>query len=166
MGYLLDTNVFIQAKNLYYGFDICPAFWQWLDAKSVEGAVFSINEVRDEMIGRTDELAEWVRGRGDGLFLKQDAAVASSLALIANWVQAHPNYTPAAKFEFLQEADYPLIAYAHAHKHIVVTHERPEESKKSVKIPNVCLAMNVEYTTPFTMLRRERARFVLAQPEP
>lgn len=28
--YLIDTNVFIQAKNLHYGFDFCPAFWEWL----------------------------------------------------------------------------------------------------------------------------------------
>ena len=28
--YLLDANVFIQAKNLHYGFDFCPAFWDWL----------------------------------------------------------------------------------------------------------------------------------------
>jgi len=27
MDYLVDTNVFIQAKNLHYGFDFCPAFW-------------------------------------------------------------------------------------------------------------------------------------------
>ena len=26
MAYLLDTNVFLQAKNLHYGFDFCPAF--------------------------------------------------------------------------------------------------------------------------------------------
>lgn len=31
MAYLLDANVFIQAKNLQYGFDFCPAFWDWLD---------------------------------------------------------------------------------------------------------------------------------------
>lgn len=24
MAYLLDANVFIQAKNLQYGFDFCP----------------------------------------------------------------------------------------------------------------------------------------------
>lgn len=30
MSYLLDANVFIQAKNLHYGLDFCPAFWQWL----------------------------------------------------------------------------------------------------------------------------------------
>ena len=27
--YLLDANVFIQAKNLHYGFDFCPAFWDF-----------------------------------------------------------------------------------------------------------------------------------------
>jgi hypothetical protein len=26
--YLLDSNIFIQAKNLHYGLDFCPAFWQ------------------------------------------------------------------------------------------------------------------------------------------
>lgn len=29
--FLLDANVFIEAKNRYYGFDICPGFWRWLD---------------------------------------------------------------------------------------------------------------------------------------
>lgn len=43
MAYLLDTNVFIEAKNLYYGFDFCPAFWEWVlashAAKKVYGSV-------------------------------------------------------------------------------------------------------------------------------
>ena len=25
--YLVDSDVFITAKNLYYPFDICPGFW-------------------------------------------------------------------------------------------------------------------------------------------
>jgi hypothetical protein len=32
--YLLDANVFIQAKNLHYGFDFCPGFWDWLVASN------------------------------------------------------------------------------------------------------------------------------------
>jgi hypothetical protein len=32
MAYLLDANVFIAAKNLHYGLDFCPAFWDWLVA--------------------------------------------------------------------------------------------------------------------------------------
>lgn len=30
MAYLLDADVFIAAKNLHYGLDFCPAFWEWL----------------------------------------------------------------------------------------------------------------------------------------
>ena len=33
MAYLLDANVFIQAKNLHYGLDFCSAFWDWLIVK-------------------------------------------------------------------------------------------------------------------------------------
>ena len=49
MGYLLDANVFIQAKNLHYGFDFCPAFWDWLLAGNNAGNVFSIEKVGDEV---------------------------------------------------------------------------------------------------------------------
>lgn len=30
MSYLLDANVFMDAKNRHYGLDLCPAFWDWL----------------------------------------------------------------------------------------------------------------------------------------
>ena len=38
MAYLLDSNVFIQAKNLHYGLDFCPAFWDWLIARVEPGS--------------------------------------------------------------------------------------------------------------------------------
>ena len=34
-SYLIDSNVFNQAKNLHYGFDFCPAFWNWLVEQNV-----------------------------------------------------------------------------------------------------------------------------------
>jgi hypothetical protein len=37
MAYLLDANVFIQAKNLHYGIDFCPAFWDWLEREGARG---------------------------------------------------------------------------------------------------------------------------------
>jgi len=45
--YLLDANVFIQAKNLHYGFDFCPAFWEWLIERNHAGEVASIEKVAD-----------------------------------------------------------------------------------------------------------------------
>jgi len=59
MPYLLDANVFIQAKNLHYGLDFCPAFWDWLVVENAAGNVFSIERVGDEIEAGGDEL-----GRG------------------------------------------------------------------------------------------------------
>lgn len=43
----------------------------------------------------------------------------------------------------------------------MVTHEVPASSVKRIKIPNVCIGLNLRFMTPYEMLRRERARFVL-----
>ena len=79
--YLLDANVFIQAKNQYYGFDIVPAFWAWLIAANGAGTVFSIEKVSDELVGYGNELAEWAKTRNQigGFFLPADEAVLESL---------------------------------------------------------------------------------------
>jgi hypothetical protein len=161
MAYPLDANVFIAAKNLHYGLDFCPAFWEWLAREHAADRVFSIEKVVDELRAGGDELAEWVARLPDAFSLKPDAFTASSLARVAQWVNAQTQYSPAAKSTFLQIADYYLVAQALAGGHIVVTHEVPQNSVHRVKIPNVCLGLNVPYLTPFEMLRRERARFVL-----
>jgi hypothetical protein len=69
MAYLLDANVFIQAKNLHYGLDFCPAFWEWLITQSHAGNVFSIEKVGDEVQALEDDLSVWAGARGGGFFL-------------------------------------------------------------------------------------------------
>jgi len=54
MAYLLDADAFIQAKNLHYGFDFCPVFWDWLVREHTSGRVFSIEKVGDELAAGTD----------------------------------------------------------------------------------------------------------------
>ncbi len=66
--YLLDSNVFIQAKNLHYGFDFCPAFWDWMIRLNADGRVASIEKVGDELQAGDDLLAEWAGERGEGFF--------------------------------------------------------------------------------------------------
>lgn len=158
--YLLDANVFIQAKNLHYGFDFCPAFWDWLIEKNASGAVISIEKVYDELRAGGDELATWAGKRGSNFFHPADTDVVSALPLVSQWVTAQ-TYEPAAIATFLQVADYWLIGHAKAHELIVVTHEVPAESIRKVKIPNVCVGMGLTCVTPYEMLRREKARFVL-----
>ncbi|MDR1451520.1 MAG: DUF4411 family protein [Helicobacteraceae bacterium] len=43
--YVLDTNVFIQAKNRYYGMDFCPAFWDFLNTHISNGDFIVIDSV-------------------------------------------------------------------------------------------------------------------------
>ena len=59
MAYLLDANVFIAAKNLHYGLDFCPAFWEWLVASHSAGFVYSVENPFD-MLRR--ERARFVLG--------------------------------------------------------------------------------------------------------
>ncbi len=58
-SYLLDTDVFIRAKNQHYGFDLCPGFWTWIDREHAAMKVFSIQRVYDELLaGKDDYLQE------------------------------------------------------------------------------------------------------------
>ena len=160
MAYLLDANVFIQAKNLHYGFDFCPAFWAWVVRENRAGRVFSIEKIGDELQSGSDDLAKWAAEQGEQLFLPADQAMLPTLSAVSSWVGGH-GYSPAAVSTFLQVADYYLVAHARAHNHVVVTHEIPSASVNKVKIPDVCLGLGIKFMTPFGMLRKERARFVL-----
>lgn len=160
MAYLLDANVFIQAKNLQYGFDFCPAFWDWLDQQNAVGTVYSIQQVGDELEAGADDLADWAAARGSAFFLPPDDVVLPALPRVSGWA-AGQNYEPVAVNTFLQVADYWLVAFAVAHNHTVVTHEVPADSRRKIKIPNACVGLNVKFMTPYQMLRHERARFVL-----
>jgi hypothetical protein len=67
MAYLLDANVFIQAKNLHYGFDFCPAFWDWVVAANAAGSVFSVESVEAELAAIADDLSTWSAARATRL---------------------------------------------------------------------------------------------------
>lgn len=43
--YILDSNVFIEARNRYYGMDFCPAFWEWLLSANRRETVYSIESI-------------------------------------------------------------------------------------------------------------------------
>lgn len=160
MTYLLDSDVFIRAKNLHYGFDFCPAFWDWLIAENDSGKVFSIEKVGDELVAVDDELSEWAKARGDGFFLQPDASVFPALQDVGVWAGGK-GYTSSAVSTFLQVADYYLVAQALAGKHTVVTHETPSVSIRKIKIPDACIGIGLKCMTPYQMLRRERAQFIL-----
>ena len=160
MAYLLDANVFIAAKNLHYGFDFCPAFWDWLVAGNEPARVFSVEKVGDEVQAVGDKLSAWAAKRGDRFFLRPEASVFPAMSEVSSWANGQA-YEPAAVSTFLQVADYYLVAQARAGRHTVVTHEVPSVSTRRIKIPDACIGLGIKCMTPYEMLRRERARFVL-----
>jgi len=162
MTYLLDANVFMAASRLHYGFDFCPAFWEWLIEANAAKRLFSIERIANEVQAGEDALADWASQRGNGFFLKPDSALQTALGTVATWVTTQ-QYEPAAISTFFQVADYYLVAHALAHEHVVVTHEVASSSTKRIKIPNACIGVRLRHMTPFEMLRREKARFVLGR---
>lgn len=162
--YLLDANVFIEAKNRYYSFDICPGFWSSLETQHAAKRVFSIDRIATELKEQKDALTEWVTGGGaPETFFKQteDQAVIDKFQQMVSWVYAQAQFTAAAKTEFASVADGWVVAYAAVNGHVVVTHEQfAPDAKQRVPIPNLCVDFEVEYTNTFEMLRELGEEFI------
>ena len=122
MRYLLDANVFMEASRLYYGFDFCAAFWDWLVNANEAGKVFSIERIATEIEAGDDALSEWAAARGDHFFLKPNAALQPALGTVSTWVTSQ-RYEPAAISTFFQVADYYLVAQALSLGDVLVTRE-------------------------------------------
>lgn len=158
--FALDANVFMEAKNRYYAFDLVPRFWVELIDKASEGQVRTIDRVRTEIVRGKDQLADWCTAHFDhGCDTTDDNKIRGHFGEMMAWVmQGH--FLDAAKAEFAEVADGWLIAYAKANGYTVVTHEQfNREVKRKVPIPNVCEAFGVEYINTFDMLRRLGVRF-------
>ena len=170
--YVLDANVFIEAKNKYYGFSLCPGFWKALITQHESKRVFSIDKVRDELVKVRNEpddvpdpLSDWAKDTVPDTFFKktQDQAVINAFQVMVTWVNSEAQFTPAAKAEFASAADGWLIAFAKVNKLIVVTHEEyRSDVKKKVPIPNICLEFDVQYVNTFEMLEDLKVRFILS----
>ena len=81
-----------------------------------------------------------------------------SMSRLADWTM-HPDrpYRDSARAEFLNVADYYLVAQAHSTGAAVVTFELPApSSRRRVLIPD---AMGVSYFEPFGVYRRLGLRF-------
>lgn len=160
--YLLDANAFIEASRLYYAFDIAPGFWTWLGDPRHAGQIASIEAVRDELTAGTGDLVVWARARPSTFWLTDTPAVVAAMTRIAAWTtDPARQYRQEAIDVFLDSADYALVAHALVTDAVLVTREQPApDSKKIIKIPDVCNAFNVAWTDPFSIYRARRMRLI------
>ncbi|MGA8654678.1 MAG: DUF4411 family protein [Chthoniobacterales bacterium] len=162
--YVIDSNVLIAAHRGYYGFLICPGFWECLLRQHQAGRVLSIDRVRAEIV-EGDELSEWVDDSVPSSFFAstQNPTVAQTFAAIVQWVQGESQFNRPAKAEFARVADGWLAAYTQTRTdHVLVTLEvHNADAKSRVPLPNICRQFGVPYIDTFTMLRDLGASFVL-----
>ena len=159
MAYLLDTNVSHRSQEHYYGFEFCPAFWDWLD---VAGASWrrctASSAVYDELVDRDDDLSDWARddagvlpaaGRGRRPSGGNGQPVGERLGRTT---------TLAAKARVRRRSR--LVPRRAGARRPVTPSSRTSASvdgRKRIKIPNAASAHGVPWCTPFHMLRVERA---------
>lgn len=156
--FVLDSDVFIAAKNAYYAFEICPGFWKGIVRAHTQGRAGSIDRIRNELLtGRKEEdLVQWVENDLPEAFFddSNSAEISSAYADVMLWVQRNPQYFDRAKAKFATEADGWLVAYSMVNGTVVVTNEQPRpESRNRVLLPDVCTQFNVTYRDTFFMLR-------------
>ena len=157
--YLIDANVFIQAKNFHYRFEFCQGFWQWLNEAHHAGLVFSIDKVRQEINDgdENDQVRLWANDLPESFFIADthDIAVMQAYRQVMQWNVSNNHYRQQAKDEFARfdKADAFLIATAKAHDFVVVTHEASKpESKKRVLIPDAGNEFNVKSIMIYDLL--------------
>lgn len=153
---LLDANALMEASRLYYGFDLAPGFWTWLEDPGLTGQVGSIKAIKDEVTAGTGDLVDWARRLRSDFWVADDADTVAAMRQIAAWASdpSRP-YTQSALSAFLAAADLRLIAHGLARGDVIVTREQPApEAKKVIKIPDVCNALGVAWVDPFTAYRQ------------
>ena len=158
---LLDSNVFITAKNTYYDFDLVPAFWTWLEDRAIAGVLASTELVYQELKEGGDELAAWVRSQRKLLFhVNSDSSeVARYVSDLGKWAR-DDGYPEHVVEDFMSCADPFLVGAAAAAGATIVTLETPAgTSRRKVKIPDACHHPGVSYEDTFEMMRNLGARF-------
>lgn len=146
MIYLLDTNIFITAKN-ELPMDVYPSFWQTLSQLATQGILRSIQKVEDEIRKGKDELVDWIdHNLPKDFFIKENNETLAALSTVSQWVMMNATYTQSAKNDFAKVADSWIIAEALSQSVTVVTYEVSDPMcRKRVKIPDVCNAVGVKY---------------------
>jgi hypothetical protein len=162
VNYLLDSNVFIQAKNGYYSFDIAPGFWRWLEILAQEQGILTIKAVREEILDGDDALRDWMADLPRDFFAEPDIPVQENLRKIVRYIMQESCFLEPNCHAFLEKADPWLIAPAMTGDYTVVTHEKKDgPGSKKVKIPAICEVFEVPYISVFELMRRKKVQLHL-----
>ena len=161
--FLVDSNFFIQAHRAIYPLDVASSFWNKVEELAKKGTIISIDKVKNEIYKNEDELKAWCENKLPKDFFKDSSICITEYSRIVNWanyMSAHYRLSAIAEFLGTDEADAWLIAYCLNQKISLITYERSEpNSKKKIKIPDVCIHFGVNYLNTIDMFRQIGEQF-------
>lgn len=160
--YCLDANTLIEAKNVHYAMDFCPAFWEMIEVAHKKGFVFSIDFIYTELVKGNDTLATWAKSQKENNLFIETSDVETQMAFIEIVNHVNEKYSEKEAKRFLDVADPWLIAKCKVMGATLVTKEvlAPSNTKK-VKIPNICEVFDVKYMQTQDMIRSLGVKFIL-----
>ena len=131
--------------------------------------MLSIDRVRSELFTghKTEDLVVWVKEQApaERFVGADDKAVTKAYGQVMLWVQRNPQYFDYAKVKYATVADGWLVAYAMVHDVYIVTNEQhAPDSKREIKLPDVCEQFDVPYMDTFMMLADLGVRYDLRAP--
>ncbi len=124
-----------------------------------EGKIISIDKVKKELYNNNDALEKWCKSNLPGDFFKNTSFIMNEYKKVVEWaISKREHYLASALNEFLDadEADAFLIAYCLVDptNRILVTQEISEPDRRNkIKIPDVCIALNISYVNTIEMFR-------------
>lgn len=161
---ILDANAFIEPKNRFYAFDICPGFWDFIIDIFASGNAGSIMPVRDEILAGGDNLSTWMKGSLNKVSFYDciaDPQVVAEYQRVASYVQTAYS-KPQVVHDFLKPgaADPWIVAHALAYDATVVTQETHKSRGKKVSLFDVCNHFGIHHVDVFEFIRSAHAQFV------
>ncbi|WP_172136219.1 DUF4411 family protein [Adlercreutzia sp. ZJ473] len=159
--YLLDSNYWINAGH-HYPRDIFPSFWEEMESLVKSGGVVVHQTVLDELNRKDDEASAWMRSIGGYQVMPISEETFKKYLECCRWAEdPSRGYERGAidEFEESGRADAWICAEACASGLTIVTDEKPSNSAKKIKIPDVCAAFGVSCISNFAFMRNEGFSF-------
>ena len=162
MLFLLDTNVLIEAKNLYYPLDRIPQFWAWIVWHAELGQIKIPTQVIVEIErGREDDdLLIWVKSNRKQLEFSEDIDEIDWLRMLTIGYGFSPTEVEEEALVD-KRADPYLVALALSNtaERCIVTLESSKALPRNLplpsnrKIPTVCDLLNIRHINTFELIR-------------
>ncbi len=169
MLFLLDTDVLIAAKNLYYPMDRVPHFWVWILHHATHEHIKIPTKVIDEILRGNDELSQWIKSNRVTLELNEEVDAKDWSETLTKGY-GYTSVAAAQQDIVEQRADPFLIAHAlsNTSSRRVVTLEKATTAPMHLprpinrRIPTVCDLLKVEHLDTFKLIRELDFRIPLS----